>query len=162
MEFLEFKFRHFDWKGKTFPQIIFNDPDWFFYCYHRGDFNNNPSQKSQADFVYNRARNIKIPNNEHANLKAEYVFLKKNAKFIRLDIITNETTQVDESTLVICIKHIDMLVIMQSLRFNKVENSLKLKQIKYILFFSNNYSMTKNRSEKFFSNPDNFILPEVL
>ena len=57
MVWSELKFgRH---KGKTLPQILFSDPDWFFWAIDDNVFQNKGSLYSEAKDLDYKARNIK-------------------------------------------------------------------------------------------------------
>ncbi len=47
------------YQGKTLPQIIFKDPDWFFWAIEGNRFH--AGLEGQAEMLAARARNIKIP-----------------------------------------------------------------------------------------------------
>ena len=46
-------------KGKSLPQIIFKDADWFFHLYENDYFNGTLAQ--EANELYRRARSIRVP-----------------------------------------------------------------------------------------------------
>ena len=50
-------------KGKTLPQIMFKDPDWFFWAIEKGVFKNKGKLGEEAWEIYQKARKIKIPRN---------------------------------------------------------------------------------------------------
>lgn len=51
-------------KGKTLPQIMFIDPDWFYTQYEYADSHLRKVFGVQAEMIYQRSRNIK-PRNGH-------------------------------------------------------------------------------------------------
>src|SRR5438876_986407 len=57
MAWTELKFgKH---KGKTLPQVLFSDPDWFFWASEQQTFRG--AQRREADLIYVRATHIRIP-----------------------------------------------------------------------------------------------------
>ncbi len=46
-------------KGKSLPQVIFSDPDWFFWAYETRIFKG--AQEDEAREIYRKATSIKIP-----------------------------------------------------------------------------------------------------
>ena len=72
-------------KGKTLPQFVFADPDWFFWAIESGVFRGN--QRREAERIDARARAIRIPKNDKANLKAEYVVHPPTGKFGNMEIV---------------------------------------------------------------------------
>ncbi len=75
-------------KGKTLSQILFSDPDWFFWAIEKNVFQNKGALHSEAKDLYNKAKNIKIPNNEDEALVVEYVIDPSSAKFLQFDIVS--------------------------------------------------------------------------
>ena len=45
--------------GKTLPQVVFTDPNWFFYSHEKNWFEFNHSYEAKR--LYQRARSIRIP-----------------------------------------------------------------------------------------------------
>ena len=45
--------------GKTLPQIIFDDADWFFWAYEKQAFKG--IQAREAQEIYRRSRSIRVP-----------------------------------------------------------------------------------------------------
>ena len=61
-------------KAKTLPQIIFEDPDWFFRTIETKAFQSlGANLVAEAADLEQKAKAIRIPNNEDGGLVAEYV-----------------------------------------------------------------------------------------
>jgi len=58
-------------RGKSLPQIIFNDADWFFHAYENGYFKG--SLAREAHDLYHRARSIRVPSRNGQKMLVEYV-----------------------------------------------------------------------------------------
>ena len=58
------------YKGKTFPEIIVRDPDWFFWMLPK--FNGKLAK--EADDLARKARAIKIPKGKGKKLQVEYQY----------------------------------------------------------------------------------------
>ena len=71
--------------GKTLPQIIFDDADWFFYGYESGYFKNGLAREAQE--IYRRARSIRIPEQDGHRMLVKYTIHKPNGKFGMMSLI---------------------------------------------------------------------------
>ena len=74
-------------KGKTLPQIVFNDPDWFFWAYETGVFKGKGRIETEAFNIYQKATSIKIPQNGTERLVAEYRLERGTFKFSNFEIV---------------------------------------------------------------------------
>ncbi len=61
------------YKGKSLPQVLFADPDWFFWAVENAVFENRPGLKTEADDLNRKARNIRIPGSDGVRRLVEYV-----------------------------------------------------------------------------------------
>jgi len=60
-------------KGRTLPEILFKDPDWFFYLTEIRAFKNIPSIREEAEVIYHKACNVKIPHTKIKDPVVEYI-----------------------------------------------------------------------------------------
>ena len=58
--------------GKSLPQVLFADPDWFFWAVEKGVFGDRALLKKESELLRRRARNIKIPASRHPDPVVEY------------------------------------------------------------------------------------------
>ncbi len=139
------------YKGQTLPQIIFMDPDWFFWACESDIFKKRELQ-AEAEELYFKARNIRIPGN---NAIAEYDF--KDGKFIDLEIVDESQPRHEGSTDTMRLDRIDLSIPRKAKYYDKLGYNLLISCIKHSLFGKKNLVMTKKRAEEFFSNSDNFM-----
>jgi hypothetical protein len=78
--------RNGKYEGKTLPQIIFLDPDHFFWAVEIDIFKNNKTLASEAKKLNYKARNIRIPE----GIKAEYWIHRPTGKFDHMDLIPED------------------------------------------------------------------------
>src|SRR4051812_36367035 len=71
--------------GKTLPQIVFTDPDWFFWAVVEGKFRGELA--AQAERVAARARRIRIPRPEGVERKVVEYAVNRRGKFAGIDIV---------------------------------------------------------------------------
>ena len=76
-------------EGKTLPQVLFTDPDWFFWSMDKGIWKNkNSSLQEEFYFIYERAKKIAIPDNENGDLVIEYN--ESNGSLYGFDIVEKD------------------------------------------------------------------------
>jgi hypothetical protein len=56
--------------GKTLPQVILTDPDWFFWAIEKRVFDNWPALRVEANDILQKARRIKIPKPDPENWRS--------------------------------------------------------------------------------------------
>jgi hypothetical protein len=146
------------YKSKSLPQIIFSDPDWFFWAYEDNRFESKGILYNEAQDIYNKSRNIKIPENNGVKMIAEYVIHPDTMKFAQLDLVPPDRPEHIGSSPNHRIDTIDLSFPWQMAKYDKLGNKLMLSYVKYYLFGSENYKMTKKRCEAFFDDNDNFTI----
>ena len=154
MEWTKLKFSKYI--GKTLPEVMFKDPDWFYYSYKEGRFWG--KMKYEAEEIYRKSRSINIPQNGSTRLVAEYAFHPDDGSFVGLEIVTENTPRHTGDTLTSRFDFIDMMVPHNNRNYDKLGNKLLIQKMKYYLFGNNSYRMTKAKCEAFFSDSNNFVL----
>jgi len=144
------------YEGKTLPQVLFKDPDWFFWTYKKGVFNKYPSHRYQADIIFAKARSIRILQHGPEPLVAEYDSYPQDKSFSGFDIVPKSQPHHKGSTKTFRLDHIDMSIPIQQKNYDKLGYRLFLNSMKFHLFDSESISMTKKRCEDFFTDPNNF------
>lgn len=84
-------------KGKTLPEIILQDPDYFIWCIDKAIFNNHPELVDEADSLWRKMRSIKIPNNENNEMVVDYKIDNEKSEINRI-ILNGVDTQRDKNT----------------------------------------------------------------
>src|SRR5262245_29514350 len=74
-------------KGKTLPQVLFCDPDWFFWAMENSVFRNKGTLESEAEDLDYKARHLRIPKNDDGNLVVEYIVHQATGKFSRFNVV---------------------------------------------------------------------------
>ena len=143
-------------KGKTLPQIIFSDPDWFFWAIEEEVFENRGSLAAEAQEVYDKATHIKIPNNENDELVVEYFIHKPSGKFSGFQVIPSSTPNLGGSSSSFKDKVIDMSFPGKLASYDKRGNEYLLYSLKDCVFGNKSLHMTKKKCEDFFDSSNNF------
>jgi hypothetical protein len=146
--------------GKTIPQLIFTDPDYFFWAMETGVFRGKGSLTSQAECLLQRARAIRIPEGHYGQFMAEYLLHPGVRGCCGLEIVPATRPEHQGSTRTVRKPVIDMGFPRRVAQYDKQGYRHFLGCLKFILFDDEDYRMTRERCEKFFSNPDNFVSSE--
>jgi len=139
-------------KGKSLPQAIFADPDWFFWAYEQKRFTANLLAEAQE--IYRKARSIRIPQSGGQKKVVEYVIDETTGKFGTIRLITQPEgpSSIDTSEV------IDLSFPRQLASYDKLGGQTLILALKRIFFGSTEYKMTKKRCEEFFENDENFLV----
>jgi len=138
-------------EGKTLPQIVLNDPDWFFWALAVGIFHE--PQDYEAHLIGCRARSIIIPKPDPENWRVEYYF-SLDDKFSGFSIVKAEIAGIESGKCQIS-SHLDLSYPRQSRPYDKLGNKMMLKSFKHYYFGGSN--LTKEKCENFFYRRENFV-----
>ena len=147
-------FGKYQGKGKTLPQVVFDDPDWFFWALENGAFRE--TLAVQADEVGRKAQNIKIPGNDNGELVAEYVMHTPTNKFAGLEIVPKSQT-LHSGSRALRRDRIDLGIVRRFKKYDKAGGKLLVGCVKHILFGAVRARLTRQRCEEFFDDPKNFV-----
>lgn len=136
-------------RGKTLPQVMFNDPDWFFWACKNKVFKK-PILQREANDILEKCQSIKIPNNQSNKYVIEYTFDRRGFCVLEKVPFPQELHHDSFRKDVI-----DFSVPYGAKSYDKLGYSIFLRRVKYILFGDSSHKMTKQRCETFFSNEDN-------
>lgn len=143
-------------KGKSLPQILFDDPDWFFWAYSEGVFNNKGGLQQEADDLYQKATTINIPDNDDNDLIVEYYIHQPTGKFSHFDIVPSDRSPHEGGSPSFRSKVIDMSVPRKIASYDKLGCKELIKSLKRHVFGNSNTRISKKKCESFFSDPNNF------
>lgn len=144
------------YRGKTLAQVLFHDPDWFFWCYTNNKFRD--GVKTQADYLVKRAENIKIPKDNPDLWKVEYLTEYNSGKLAVVSIVDADKPPHQGSSGAYYKRVIDMSLPYNLANYDKLGYKIMIKFIKSAYFGDSSYKMTAKRCEEFFANSDNFVL----
>jgi len=145
-------------KGKSLPQVIFSDPDWFFWAMEKNIFKDKGKILQEANEINLKSKRIRIPQKGPEKLVAEYAIHPPTKKFADMEILPASRPKHVGSTPTFRSDYIDMSIPREIAPYDKFGCKLLISNIKYYLFGSKNYKMTKERSEAFFNDDSNFDL----
>ncbi|MGV8120691.1 MAG: hypothetical protein AB2L14_13105 [Candidatus Xenobiia bacterium LiM19] len=140
--------------GKTLPQIIFSDPDWFFWAWDQDIFKDKGILDDEAEDLYWKARNIRIPGE---NMEVEYFIHRPTIKFSRMQIVPATKPEHQGSSPAFRKDRIDLVIPRRITKYDKLGCKNLIHNAKYYLFGSSHIRLTRKRCDEFFENMDNFL-----
>ena len=146
------------YKGKTSPQIVLSDPDWFFWAVETAVFKNKDWPEKEAKDVDRKARNIKIPPRHGKNSVAEYTMHPSTGKFCALEIASRNKPPHERSSPTQRKDVIDLSFPRNLANRDKLGCRLLLKNVKSYIFEGGGIRLTKKECEDFFDDDSNFVL----
>ena len=145
-------------KGKSLPQVIFRDPDWFFWGHEQKIFKGGLA--AEARDVYKKARSIRIPDSGSEPQIVEYYIHPNTGKFANFHVLPESTPRHEGASPTLRRNVIDLGIPREIAGYDKLGGSLMLADLKYYVFGDSNFRMTKKRCEDFFENQANFELED--
>ena len=141
--------------GKTLPQIIFKDADWFFWAIRIDVFKKGVA--FQADDLYRKAQAIKIPKRRPSRWLVEYSY-EDNGRFLGLRLVKAKEAGF-QSPRNYRLPHLDLTYIRRRRTYDKQGCRNLLRDFR-AYYFGKNKRVTKRRVEAFF-NDDTISLNDV-
>jgi hypothetical protein len=140
--------------GRTLPEIILTDPDWFFWVlpklYGR--------LETEARDLARKARAIKIPKRLGKKLEVEYRYEFDNRsvlgrRFCGFAFVNGEARPSQWKTR---LPYLDLALPLREKKYNKRAGRILIQDFR-LNYFGKHKRLTKKRCEKFFTNERNFI-----
>jgi hypothetical protein len=134
-----------EYKGKTFPEIVLSDPDWFFWAVPKlyGKL------AEEAQDIARKARAIRIPNPHRKRLQVEYQYELSN-RFCGFGFV--EPSSARYSRWSTRLPHLDLALPLRRKKYDKRASRIVIRDFRRY-FLGEHKRLTK----KFFSNDRNFI-----
>ena len=143
------------YQGKTIPQIILSDPDYFFWALEQDNFFRG-RLAAEAKDLQRKIRTIKIPKPNPNEWLIEYCWAR-DGKFANFDIVESSRPPHVGSSFTLREKHLNFAVVRETKHYDKLGYKLFLNNFKYHFFGKTSARMTKAICEKFFDTPSNFV-----
>jgi hypothetical protein len=142
--------------GKSLPQVLFSDPDWFFWAMDEGVFDKRPTLKAEADLLSYRAKHIKPPATKFPDPKVEYVIHRPSMKFSHFEIVPSDREPHVGSSPTWRSDAIDMSFPRRMSSYDKTGCKSLVLSLKHHFFGSKSARVTKERAEAFFDDLSKF------
>jgi hypothetical protein len=141
--------------GKTLPQIILTDPDWFFWALENHAIRGG-NLMLQAHELASKAKRIKVPKDPPSEWHFEYMF-DAEGKFRRLELVPASRPKHQTLGDILRLDHLNLALIRERRHYDKLGYKLLMKTFKSAYFGSENAKLTRERCEAFFDEPSNFL-----
>jgi len=138
--------------GKTLPQVVVADPDWFYNAIEKIFFEGKGKIFDEAQEVYHKSKRIRIPQN-NGGKKVEYAYYKR--KYDSMEIVPRDKPYHMGT---VTKDYIDLSAAREGKNYDKKGCKMLVADFKQIIFGNKSYKMTQKRCEEFFENDDNFDL----
>ena len=135
--------------GKTLPEIILTDPDWF--CYMLPKLYDWP--REEADELNLRARAIRIPRKKASGFEVECRY-DPEGRFEGVCIVKVGTPL--QSRYATRLPYLDLLAPIGVKKYDKRSGRVMVRDFR-VNYFGENKRITKKRCERFFSDDTNFV-----
>jgi len=142
-------------RGRTLPQVLFNDPNYFFWLCQQRELCSG-SLGREARELFRKARSIKVPGN--GERVVEYYIHRPTGKFARFELVPYSRPEHCGSSPTFRSPVIDLSVPRQYDDWDKLGYKNFLLHMKAYLFGDPYFRMTKRRCEEFFEEDSNFSL----
>ena len=139
--------------GKTFPEIILSDADWFFWALNKGVFKGRLA--NEAAKVVQRARAIKIPKPDPEDWQVEYSY-NDTGGFCGFQFVKADIPWPCGFRSIRRLPYLDLSYVRRGKAYDKRGCRNLLRDFRHH-FFGDNTRLTKRRCEQFFSNKKNFL-----
>ncbi|ABQ05997.1 MULTISPECIES: hypothetical protein [Flavobacterium] len=143
--------------GKTLPQILFADLDYFIWAYENNVFRN-PPLKLEAEYIFKRIKNIKIPKENPEEYEVEYLIHQPTGKFGHFELVPKTTPLHKGGSPAFRTENIDLTVARSIAAYDKSGCRTMIEYLKKYYFGDSSYKMVKKRCEDFFNKDSNFVL----
>jgi hypothetical protein len=138
------------YKGKTLPQIIMIDPDWFYWVapklYGRLEI--------EAENLAPKTTMIKIPKSYGKDVAIEYQY-DHDGRFSGFAVVDANTP---ESRRAVRLPYLDLSAVHRAKKYNKSGCRRLIRDFRHY-YFGGRKRVTRNRCERFFSKRRRFVMP---
>ena len=145
------------YKGKSLPQAVLRDPDWFFWALDDGVFVSKPDLIVEAYELARKARNIKIPKPSPEDWHIRYV-IHESGKFGTFDIVERTSHDWEDVSRLFRSDRLDLSFPRRFKEYDKLGCRLLMRAFRDHFFGNKHARLTKQICEEFFSSESNFVL----
>ena len=143
-------------EGKSLPQVLFADPDWFFWACDQGVFERRDLLRREAATLRAKATSIRIPQDGGEPSRVEYLLYPTNGKFAGFEIVEESRPAHEGSTRTLRADHIDMSFPCRLANYDKLGCVILVRSFKSLFFDNESARMTRARCEAFFDDLSHF------
>lgn len=135
-------------KGRTLPQIVLMDPDWFFWAVEKGPFKDRYGVLGdEVDEILDKARRIKIPKAKPQKWRVEYAIQPVRGGLSGVEVVPASRPPHEGSTRTFRLGHFDLSVPYGISSYDKFGGRIMIRAIKFHVFGDSSYVLTRKRCE---------------
>lgn len=142
-------------RDKTLPQVLFADPDWFFWAMEEGVLRGYPSLLFQGKELQKKATRIKVPQKGTEPLVVEH-FIIANRRYSHFNLAPEGAPLHQGSSRGHRESVIDLSFPRRLCRYDKTGNKNIVASLKQVYFGNQSTRMTRENCEAFYNCCDNF------
>jgi hypothetical protein len=143
--------------GKSLPQVLLRDPDWFFWAIEEGVFDKYSGLLSEAHDLNYKAHHIKIPKTDPQEWCIRYV-IYKGESFADFEIVeAAQPKHYGSWNIVFYDDHLNLSIPRRCRKYDKLGFRLLLKKFKFYFLGNSRARLTRRWCNEFFANPNHFI-----
>ena len=144
-------------EGKSLPQVLFSDPDWFFWAYDKGVLHDRSGElQYEAEVLFQRARRMLIPKRFGSGKKVEYYAQPVTGGFANLHVVDADQTEHAGASRTTTRPYFDLSIPYQMKKYDKRGAALLIKHLKFYLFGDKDIRLTRSLCEDFFDDDSHF------
>jgi hypothetical protein len=137
-------------KGKTLPQVVFSNPDWFFWACENNWFDGRPVLRHEAKIVFDTATSIPVPQEAGKERRVVEYNIGPDGKCWGFDLVPASSPRHEGTTTTARRESIDLSYPRRLKNYDKLSYHIFLRSLKFHLFGSETKRMTRQACEKFF------------
>jgi hypothetical protein len=148
------------YSGKTLPQVVLSDPDWFFSALEEGDFALREPYTSQSKDIHRKATHVRVPQGGQEKLVVEYTIHPGSRKFTGAELVPASRPHHSGASPTFRGDVFDLSALKGFAAYDNYGRSMLILFMKRCIFDDTDKRFTKKVCEEFFDNPDNFSSSE--
>ncbi len=146
--------------GRTLPEIVLRDPDWFFWVMDKGGPGGIPSE--EAAEIDAKARSIKLPDGIHGEQVVSYLEGAYDHKLHGVELVPRDRPLHVGSGKEHRSDFIDLSLARKLCSYDKTGGKKLVTFLKEKVFGNSCHYLTRERCEAFFDNDNNFGVSQEL
>ena len=151
------------YKGRSLPEIIFLDPNWFFWSCEQKIFkaNINEMLAYQADSLFKKSTHIKPPFIGKGRPIVQYFVNQRSGKFSHIKVVSDTIMPSELGGAPLLTKTVIDWSVPRNLSFYDRAGTESIVRQTKELFFGVDFHMSRARAEDFFDKDRNFDMTGV-
>ena len=141
--------------GKSLPQIVLKDPNWFFWAWKEGVFDSQ-GLKAEATLIHRKAKRIRLNRRDGHLFQVEYLVDRGAGRLQAVRIVRVVPGLLDRLPTGRCTPYYDLSVPSQSTKYDKLAGMMIVAKFRKRVCGGAGLPMTRERCEAFFDDESNF------